>query len=165
MPALGARQPFNIGYRDQTGEIGHMTVYTGELTAVSLPGALADMGDLTAATDLITLGVRATEHWGEKTYVSNALPGNNAAQREQKLLVQYQGDTTEKPYILTIPTVDHSKLVFLPGAKDAVAFTAGTGAHADIIAWVTAFEALARTPDDDAETVTVTGMRFVGRNS
>lgn len=165
MPALGGTQQFNLSYRDATGEIGTMKVYFDEITAVSLPGLLTGLGDFTTATDAITLGIRAKESWGEVTVVSNEVPTNPAAQREAKLLVQYQGATTEKPYTLTIPSIDFSKLVFLPGGGDAVAFTSANGASAEIIAWVTAFEALASAPDDEAENVAVTGMRFVGRNA
>lgn len=165
MPALGGSQQLALSYRDATGEIGTMKVFFNEITAISLPGLLADIGDLTTATDAITLGIRAKESWGEVTIVSNDTPTNPAAQREAKLLVQYRGVTTEAPYTLTIPSVDFSTLVFLPGGGDAVAFTSANGASAAIIAWVTAFEALASAPDDEAEAVEVVGMRFVGRNS
>lgn len=164
MPALGGRQVVNVGYRDATEEIGTLRVYADEITAASLPGFLTDMGAFVAATDAITLGVRARESWGEETVVSNAVPSDKAAQREMKLLVQYQGVTTEKPYTLTIPTIDPDVLNFVPGGGDAVQFE-GAGASAAIAAWVTAFETLASAPDDEAEAVVVTGMRFVGRNS
>lgn len=165
MPALGGTQQYKLSYRDSTGELGTMTVFFNEITAVSLPGLLTNLGDFASATDAITLGQRAREQWGEVTIVSNAIPSNPAAQREAKLLVQYQGATTQKPYTLTIPSVDFSKLVFLPGGGDAVAFTSANGASAEILAWVTAFETLASAPDDESEGVVVTGMRFVGRNS
>ena len=165
MPALGGTQQFNLSYRDATGEIGSMKVYFDEITVLSLPGLLTNLGDFSSATDAITLGVRAKESWGEVTVVSNDVPTNPAAQREAKLLVQYQGVTTEKPYTLTIPSIDFSVLVFLPGGGDAVAYTSANGASAAIIAWVEAFEALASAPDNESENVVVTGMRFVGRNA
>lgn len=165
MPAIGGRQKFDINYRDSTGETSTTSVFFDEITAVSLPGLLTDLGAYATATDNITLGTRARESWGEQTVVSNAVPSNPAAQREMKLLVQYQGAVTQKPYTLTIPTIDPAVLVFLPGAGDAVAFDAANGASAAIQAWVAAFETLASAPDDEAESVVVTGMRFVGRNS
>lgn len=165
MPALGGRQPTSWSIRDATAESTSHIVYVDEITAASLPGLLTQLGAYQTALDAITLGVVARTGWGEDTVVSNAVPSNPAAQRESKLLVQYQGNTTEKPYTLTIGTIDYSKLVFLPGAGDAVAFDAANGASAEIIAWVTAFEAMASAPDDEAENVTVVGMRFVGRNS
>lgn len=165
MPAIGGRQINTLTLRDSTGESGSVSVYFDEITAVSLPGLLTQLGNFANATVGITLGVLAKNRWGEDSVVSNAVPTDPTAQREMKLLVQYQGATTEKPYTLTVPTVDPSVLVFLPGAGDAVAFDAANGASAEIQAWVTAFEALASAPDDEAENVVVTGMRFVGRNS
>lgn len=166
MPALGSVHKSVISYRDATGEVGRLELYNDAITAVSLPGFLTDFGAFQTATDAITLGVRYQQQWiGDLTTVSNAIPSDKAAQREMKLLVNYQGATTEKPYTLTIPTIDPDVLVFLPGAGDAVAFTSANGASAAIIAWVDAFETLASAPDDPAEGVVVTGMRFVGRNS
>jgi hypothetical protein len=165
MPAIGGRQVLSISYRDATGELGTFRIFFDEITVASLPGLLSDLGDFTLSTDAITLGIRAKESWGEETTISNAVPTNNVAQRESKLLVQYQGAVTEKPYTLTIPTIDPDVLVFMPNAGDAVAFTAATGASAAIQTWVAAFEALASAPDNEAEGVVVTGMRFVGRNT
>ena len=62
-----------------------------------------------------------------------------------------------------------SAVIVFPGSncdRDlAVAFDAANGASAAIQAWVTAFEALASAPDDEAENVVVTGMCYVGRNT
>jgi len=165
MPALGGRQKYSVTLRDATGEPTTHVVYFDEITAISLPGLLTQLGAYNTALLGITNGVLAKDMWGEETIVSNAVPSDPSAQRESKLLVQYQGVTTEKPYTLTIGTVDFDVLVFLPGAGDAVAFDAANGASAAIQAWVTAFEALASAPDDEGENVVVTGMRFVGRNS
>lgn len=165
MPALGGYQKYDVTLRDATGEVTTHTIFFDEITAVSLPGLLTALGNYNTALIGITLGVLAKDRWGEETIVSNVTPTDPAAQRENKLLVQYRGVTTEKPYTLTIGTIDFSTLVFLPGAGDAVAFTAANGASAAIIAWVTAFEALASAPDDEAENVEVVGMRYVGRNS
>lgn len=164
MPALGGRQKWTNTLRDVSGETTSHVVYFGEITAVSLPGLLADLGDYNTALLGITNGVLAKNMWGEETIVSNAVPTDKTAHRENKLLVQYQGVTTEKPYTLTIGTVDFAVLNYVPGGGDAVIFE-GAGASAAITAWVAAFEALARTPDDEAENVVVTGMRYVGRNS
>jgi len=165
MPAIGGRQINTLTFRDATGETSTVSAYFDEITAVSLPGLLTQLGAFANATIAVTLGVLAKNRWGEDSVVSNAVPTDPAAQREMKLLVQYQGATTQKPYTLTIPTIDPSVLVFLPGAGDAVAFDAANGASTEIQAWVTAFEALASAPDNEAENVVVTGMRFVGRNS
>jgi hypothetical protein len=60
--------------------------------------------------------------------------------------------------------VDDTQLNFVPGGGDAVIFE-GAGASATILAWVTAFEALAKNPNDETEAVEVTGIRRVGRAS
>lgn len=165
MPALGGRQPTDWTQRDATGEPTTHTVYVNEITAVSLPGLLTQLGTYQTALLGVSNGVLAKTSWGEETIVSNLVPTNPNVQREAKLLVQYMDDVTEKPYTLSIGCVDFSVLVFLPGAGDAVAFKAANGASAAIQAWVTAFEAMAAAPDDETHSVTVTGMRFVGRSS
>lgn len=164
MPAIGGFQTYDISLRDATNELTTHSIYTDEITSVSLPGFLTQLGAYNTALLGITNGVLAKNRWGETNIVSNAIPTDKSAQRESKLLVQYQGVTTEKPYTLTIGTVDFSVLNFIPGGGDAIIFE-GAGASAAIVAWVTAFENLASAPDDEAENVVVVGMRFVGRNS
>lgn len=165
MPAIGSKQPTTWTQRDVSGESTTHTVYADEITAVSLPGLLTNLGTYQTALLGITNGVLSKTSWGEETVVSNAKPTNPSVHREAKLLVQYQGVTTQKPYTLTIGCVDFTVLVFLPGGGDAVAFEAANGASAAIQAWVAAFETLGSAPDDEAEGVVVVGMRFVGRNS
>lgn len=164
MPPLGSVHKSRITYGDVTEETSSMELYNGAITAVSIGGFLTDFGNLQTATDAITLGTRRSQSWiGDLTTVSNLWPTDKNAHRENKLLVTYRDDVTEEEFILTVPTIDGEQLNFVPGGGDAVQF-AGAGASATIIAWVTAFEAIARTPRSDANTVTVTGMQFVGRN-
>jgi len=166
MPPIGNEHVVSIAYRDKTEEIGKFEVNVGAITAVSIAGFLTDFGTLQTATDGITLGVRAAQSWtGDRTIVSNDIPASNYAQRENKLRVKYMDDTTEETFTVSIPTVDLTVCVFLPGGKDAVAFKTENGAHANLIAWVTAFEAIARSPRNDANTVTVVGCRFIGANT
>ena len=166
MPPIGNEHVVKLGYRDVTDEVGDFEVNVGAITPVSLAGFLTDFGNLQTATDNITLGIRARQSWtGDITIVSNAKPTNNAAQRESKLRVNYMDDVTEEGFSVSIPTVDFAALVFLDGAKDAVAFKAANGATAAMIAWVTAFETIARSPRSDQNTVTVTKMKFVGANT
>lgn len=164
MPALGSVHKSSITYGDVTEETSKMEIYNGAITAVSLPGFLTAFGTLQSATDAITLGVRRSQSWiGDLTTVSNQWPADKNAHRENKLLVTYRDDVTEEEFILTIPTIDGEQLNFVPGGGDAVQFS-GAGASVNIVNWVTAFEAVARTPRSDANSVTVVGMRFVGRN-
>lgn len=62
----------------------------------------------------------------------------------------------EKKFRQEIPTPDTDKLV--PGT-DLADMT-----DTDIAAYVTAFETIAKSPDDDTEGVNVLDMRLVGRN-
>lgn len=165
MPAIGNEHIVRMGYGDVTEEMGFFETNVGPITALSIGGFLTELADYETKTDTILLGLRRRESWiGDRTVITNAWPTDKAAQREAKLLVQYQDDTTEEPFTLTLPTIDFTKLNFVPGGGDAVLF-AGAGANTDIVAWVTSFETIARSPRNAANTVTVTGMRFVGVNS
>lgn len=165
MPALGSVHKSRIIYGDATEETSALEIYNGAVTAVSIGGFLTQFGNLQGATDAITLGVRRQQSWiGDLTTVSNLWPTDPAAQRESKLMVTYRDVVTEENFELTIPTVDFSKLVFVPGAGDAVQFQA-PAAHADIVSWVTAFEAMGRSPRSDLNAIEVIKMRYVGRNT
>ena len=166
MPALGSVHRGTMSFRDQTNEIGRFDYYYDAITALSIGDFLTQNGAFTAATVALVLGENAQNIWtGDVTTVSNALPDNPAAQRESKLLVQYQDTTTEKPYTLTIPSINYDLLHFMTGAGDNVAFLEADGATDEILAWVTAFEALCSPPDAPTHNVAVIGMRFVGRNT
>jgi hypothetical protein len=164
MPALGGRQFAQYSFRDHTGETGSFRFYTGEITAVSIAGLLTALGTLQTALDALTLGVRAKQSWGEETIVSNDTPADQTAQREMVLRVSYRGATTQAPYTAYIPTVDPTKLNFVAGGGDAVIFSGG-GASAEVAAFVAAFEAVAKSPDDETEAVEITELRFVGQSS
>lgn len=161
MPAIGGRQPLTIVYRDYSGETKSARLYTGEITAVSLPGLLTAIGDLTTAMDAVTLGVRAKEHWGEETVVSNARASVKDAQVETEMLVRLQGATSEAPWSFRIPTVDYTAFNYAdPPAGDQVIIS-GAGATAATTALVSAIEALCKMPDDETEAVVVVGMEVV----
>lgn len=161
MPQLGGRQPFSVSYRDYSGETKSIRLYTGEITAVSLPGLLSDLGDLTTALDAVTLGVRAKEQWGEETIVSNERATAKDAQVETEMLVRVQGATTEAPWSFRIPTVDYTAFNYAdPPAGDTVIIS-GAGATAATIALVDAIEAVAKMPTDETEAVVVVGMEVV----
>jgi len=165
MPPLGSQHKARINYGDVSEETSGLEVFTGAITAVSIGGFLTQFGTLQSTTDAITLGERRSQSWiGDLTTVSNDWPTDPAAHRENKLLVTYRDDVTEEEFNLTIPTIDFTKLVFVPGGGDAVSFATGVGS-AEIVAWVAAFEAMARTPRSDANSVTVVAMRYVGRNT
>lgn len=161
MPALGSRQPITITYLDHSGEVKTIRMFANEITAVSLPGFLADFGDLQTALDAVTLGVRHKQTWGEETIVSNTKPTDKQAQIETEMLVRLRGATSEAPWSFRIPTVDYDAFNYAdPPAGDSVIIS-GAGATAATIALVDAIEALVKMPDDEAEAVVVVGMEVV----
>lgn len=132
----------------------------GDITAVSLPGFLTDFGALRTAIEGITLGKVQQEAWiGDRTVLDNVPPTDPNAQREVKWLVRYIGDTSGKLYSVEIATAELAGGHLLAGSDFADL------AETDMAAFVTAFEDIARTPDDDTETVTVQSIQFVGRNT
>lgn len=161
MPALGGRQPYSVSLRDYSGETKSVRLYTGEITAVSLPGLLSDLGTFRTALEAVTLGVVAKDSWGEETVHSNARASTKDAQIESELLVTLRGATSEAPYSFRIPTVDYTAFNYAdPPAGDAVIIS-GSGATAATTALVTAIEATFKMPNDETEAVVVTGMRVV----
>lgn len=145
---------------DYSNEKSALTIYAGDITAVSLPGFLTDFGALRTAIEAITLGVVQQETWiGDRTVLSNTPPTDPLAQRENKWLVRYVGDTTGKQFGVEIATAELAGGHLLP-MSDFADLT-----ETDMAAFVTAFETIARTPDSDLETVTVQSIQFIGRNT
>lgn len=161
MAALGGRQPYTVVYRDYSGETKSIRLYTNEITAVSLPGLLTELGDLNTALDAVTLGVRAKQQWGEETIVSNQKAAVKDAQVETEMLVRCIGATTERPWSFRIPTVDYTAFNYAdPPAGDQVIIS-GAGASAATTALITALQTTCKMPDDETEAITVVGMEVV----
>lgn len=161
MPAIGGRQPMRLQYLDHSGERKSIPMFSGELTAISLPGFLSAFGDLQDAMDAVTLGTRSETQWGELTTNSNTPPSDKNAQVETEMLVYCKGATSESPWSFRIPTVDYTKFNYAnPPAGDFVILS-GAGATAETIALVDAIQAVCKMPDDETEAVVVTGMQVV----
>ncbi len=159
-----------FSFLDYDGERSNTSFYTGNITAVSLPGTLTQFGALRTAIDGIILGTIATETLKVfDTKLSNDLPTNQNAQRESKWLVVYEDNQPffdpgvdsipnegfRKVFTFEIPTAD---LTLLIPNTDKMDISAGAGA-----AFVTAFEAIARSPYGG--TTNVLEIRHVGRRS
>jgi len=86
-----------------------------------------------------------------------ALPTSPYAQRELKWLVTYSGNTSGKKFTIEIACPDVTDNV-VPNTD--LADLAST----DWAAFVTAFEAYVKSPDNGTEAVTVLSARVVGRN-
>ena len=143
---------------DHSEETSSTKFYFGAVTAVSIAGFLTQFGNLRTALGNIILGTIQKESWtGDSTVLSNAAPSDSAAQIELKWLVSYEGNTSKKKFRTELPTPDTSKLI--PGTDKADL------TDTDIAAYVTAFEAIAKSPDDDTEAVNVLDITLVGRNN
>ncbi len=148
---------------DYSEEKSTMKVYNGAITAVSIAGFLTDLGALETATTGLVLGTVQQSSWvGDVNTISSAWPTDPDAQRERKGLVRYHGDTSNDVFTLTIPAIrtkdSGGNSLLLPGTDKF------NLAETEVAAWVTAFEQIARNPNDDAETVTVDSITLVGRN-
>jgi hypothetical protein len=155
---------------DHNGEITSTSFNTGNVTALSLPGLLTQFGALRTAIDGIVLGTISKESLKVfDTPLSNDLPVDQNAQRERKWLVVYEDN---------LPFFD-APLNAIPneGYRKRFSFEIGTAdianrlvpntdradlANTQVAAFVTAFEAIARSPYGG--TTNVLEIRSVGRN-
>jgi len=110
----------------------------------------------TAALD-ITLGSQSGTNTLAVSTVTAIENTNPLAQRENKWLVRYH-DTGGTKFTLEIPTADLSLLSL---GTEFLDLTDG----GPIAAFVSAFEAVVKSPDDPALTVTVDSIQFVGRRN
>jgi len=144
-----------------------ITDYSNEKSSFGVTSVTANAGnlaaqqtlaaDLVAATEDLTIGEVTKQQMALVILDSPAIPTNPYAQREMKWLVQYQGVTSGKLF---------STEIAAPDITDNVVVNSDVAdlASADWDAWVTAFEAFAKSPDNGTEAVTVIGARLVGRN-
>lgn len=164
--------PGRLGFTmlDYSSEKSSLALATGNVTAVSIAGLLAQVGPLRTAIEGITLGVVESERLSVfDTNLSNTPPLNELAQVESAWLVQYEDNL---PFFddptNAIPNEGFGKLFSLTiGTADIVGRLQPQSDEADmtdtqIAAFVSAFEAIARSPYGG--TVNVTKITFVGRN-
>lgn len=142
---------------DYSEETSRTNFSIGAITAVSIAGFLSDFGAWKTALGNIILGTISKDRWvGDATDISNTPPGSANAQVELKWLVTYEANTTKKRFRQELPTADPSKTI---AGTDKADLT-----DTDIAAYVTAFETVAKSPDDDTEGVSVLDMQLVGRS-
>lgn len=168
MPGFGS---FTIS--DYNGEVSTTSFTTGNITAVSLPGALTDFNNLRAAIEGITLGVVKQESLKVfDTRVSNALPGDKNAQRERKWLVVYEDNTPFfDPPLNAIPNEGYHKVfnaeiatadVSLLAARTDEIIIGDPGVPAAVTTFATAWDTLVKSPYGGA--ARVLKLVCVGRN-
>jgi len=144
-----------------------ITDYSNEKSGFGVTSVTANAGNLAAqqtaaaalvgAVEDLTIGEVTKQQMALVILDTPAIPTSPYAQRELKWLVQYVGDTSGKIFSIEIAAPDITDNV---SPNTDIADLAST----DWAAFVTAFEAFARSPDNGTETVTVLGARVVGRN-
>jgi hypothetical protein len=161
--AVGSRATLQV--RDYSpslayAEYGSVRLPSYQIDAANLATWLTGWGAYKTALAGIIEGVLAKESVTiyDTILDSTTLPAESA-QRERKIMMTYVGDNTGFKFFQEIPTADLAALTLLP--NDQIELADG-GVMA---AYVSGFEALARNPKDDAETVTVIGAKHVGRNT
>lgn len=128
------------------------------LTPANVAAQATLVGNLATAINAIVLGVFArSEITYERTALVKTPASSQNAQRETKLLLRYHGNTSQKSFRIELPTFDLTELV---SGSEFLVLTSGNGA-----ALKTAFEAVVKSPDDPAESVTLDTAQHVGRNS
>lgn len=155
---------------DASREKGTFSFYTGNVTAVSLPGLLTEFGALRTAIEGVTLGVVAKESLKVfDTTLSNTPPADEMARVETAWYVQYQDNLPffDDP-VNAIPNAGYGKLFgfTIPTADIEGRMQAGTD-FADLTdpgieALVTALETTLRSPYGG--TIKVVSIEAVGRN-
>lgn len=149
-------------FLDRSGENSRVDIPVADVTAANINAILATadqdtvggLGESIAALSLCTLTYHDLNVG--KVADNTGQPASPWAQRESGLMVTYQDSVTNRLYRITIPGGDRATLE-IAGSDNVDTTDAGW------IAFVTAFEAIAVSQDDNP--VTVVGGRFVGRAS
>lgn len=151
-------QQYGSTILDYSNEVSRFECTTEVITALTLPTVLTLLTNFETALAPMILGtvVRKQQDVFDNT-LPRTLPASENAQRERKWLVVYHDNTTGKIFRTAIPTanlVGH----LTPGTDLADL------ADTEVDAFVTAFEAAFRSPDDSTHGITVERIVAVGRN-
>lgn len=147
----------NIQITDYSNEKSSFGVTSITANAGNLAAQQTEAAALVGAIEDLTIGEVTKQAMSLVILDAPAIPTNPYAQREMKWLVQYVGDSSGKIFSIEIAAPDITDNV-VPNSDQADLTST------DWAAFVTAFEAFARSPDNGTETVTVIGARLVGRN-
>lgn len=147
-----------VTFVDYSGEKSTVTTLNGSITAITIVAFLAQFGTLKTALEGITKGVIVGSSWvGDKDTLAATPPTDVFAQRELKWLVRYENVVSHKIYTLEIPTADPTDRLLPQSDKADLADT-------EIAAFIAAFEAVGRSPENDVDGVNVLDITLVGRN-
>lgn len=166
-----AGEQYTLTIGDYNAESSTMGVHTGAVTAVSLPGLLSDISDLRTATSALILGnVWSDQLRAFKTAGANSgiPPTDPNAQVERKWLVTYRDNLAffDAP-VNAIPNAGFGKIFNLEIATANAELLTDNSEFLSLDPaepggeWVTAFEAMARSPYGG--TTEVISIELVGR--
>lgn len=147
----------NIQITDYSNEKSGFGVTSVDLTAANFDAQNTAATALTDAIDDLTIGHLSRATIADVLIDDPDLPTDPYAQRELKWLVSYRGVTSGKMFSIEIPAPDITDNV-VPNS-DVADLTS-----ADWVAFISAFEAFARNPDNPSALVEVVSARLVGRN-
>jgi len=150
-----AQNTFSI--TDYSSENSNFGFQSSVLTAGNIVAQKALLVTLHDATEDLTIGHISKQQIADVLVDDFSVPSDPFAQRELKWLVTYQSVTSGKKWSLEIPAPSLTDNL-VPGTD-----TADLNSD-DWSAWVTAFVAVAKAPDDLTDAVIVLGARLVGRN-
>jgi len=150
-----------------TANLVQITDYSNEKSNFTLTSITANAGNLAAqqtaaaalvaAIDDLTIGEITKQYMTLQIVNTPAIPTNPYAQREVKWLVSYVGDSSGKIFQCEIAAPDLTDNTVVNSDQADLTST-------DWAAFITAFEAFVRSPDNGTETVTVLKAEVVGRN-
>ena len=140
---------YNLTLRDSSDETSVSKWNIGDLTAVSIAGALTGMGALETAIDAVTLGAIAASSFGDADSRAYARPTDAQAQRGVKWTVAWQDSVTFQRGSNHIPTANLDLLPIVGGNRvEDLDLTAGAG-----LALKDAIEGLCKSPAGNDLTV------------
>lgn len=155
---MPSSQQYSQTVLDASNETSHWEATIPVVTAISLPQTLANLTTLEGALTPIIRGnvIRKQADVFDNTF-ARSVPADEEAARETKWLVVYHDVTSSKTYRVAIPTCKRTGHM-LPGTDMADLN------NPEISAFVDAFEAAFRAPDDSTHGIEVDRIIAVGRN-
>ena len=159
---------------DYSNETGRSTINVGDISLATIQVVQDAVDDLKLALQPIILGQIRQIGLNQTFIESGAAVTDPNAQRETKFLVRYRDTNQYLGALNTAPNPGYNQVfnVEIPTAELATHLVPGTDvvdmANAEIAAFVTAFEAVARSPYNQFSTnptIDVVEILFVGRNT
>lgn len=160
----GSSHPVVMSFWDKSQEHGAFEAQTTLVTVGNLTAQSGLWAALVVSTGDIVNGLPRLNRWVNQIVV-NANPAKSAidqlSAREIKLKIRYIDNTSQAKFECTVPTLDLSKVVYLPIiGNDAVSLSE----PAEIVTFITDFQACIVAPYT-GNPVTIIALEVVGRNN